>query len=179
VVVVAAVLFAVFSTILSAARFSYPDARMLLLTFAAHVTGVGSLSRYRISGNHGRYHNLKYRRSGHVLEGRYRVILVHDEPLPTGRIKVYSPKPRGGENMQNLEWLRLQQDGHYRENLSWLVDIDLILDSLAENRLEAIKRHKEFLAEEDDSDYEKPAIIGDSLSSLPEGLGLGRTKGDV
>ncbi|MEW6183308.1 MAG: transposase, partial [Bacillota bacterium] len=34
---------------------------------------------HRINGNYGRYYNLKYRRSGHVFQGRYKAILVQDE----------------------------------------------------------------------------------------------------
>ncbi|MEW6183089.1 MAG: hypothetical protein AB1500_07925, partial [Bacillota bacterium] len=39
---------------------------------------------------------------------------------------------------------------------------------LAENRLDAIKKYQELMAEEDDSDYEKPDRIGDQSFMLAQ-----------
>ncbi len=118
---------------------------------------------HRINGNYGRYYNLKYQRSGHVFQGRYKAILVQDERYLLAVLRYIHRNPIEAGICETSDGYSYSSDGCYRENRSWLVDIDLILASLTENRVEAIKKYKELMAEEDDNDYEKPDIIGERL----------------
>jgi len=121
---------------------------------------------HRINGNYGRHYNLKYQRSGHVFQGRYKAILVQDERYLLAVLRYIHQNPVAAGVCRTAADYRYSSDGHYRMNQSWLVDIDIILDSLGDDRLQAIGKYKEFMAEEDDADYDGLDVIGEESFSL-------------
>lgn len=116
---------------------------------------------HRINGNYGRHYNLKYQRSGHVFQGRYKAILVQDERYLLAVLRYIHQNPVSAGICGTPDDYHYSSDTHYRRNRGELVDIDLVLDSLADDRLLAIKKYVEFMAEEDDADYEETDVIGD------------------
>jgi REP element-mobilizing transposase RayT len=116
---------------------------------------------HRINGNYGWHYNLKYQRSGHVFQGRYKAILIQDEGYLLAVLRYVHQNPVVAGMCATTADYRYSSDDHYRKNQSWLVDIDLVLDSLAGDRTKAIEKYIAFMAEEDDANYDEPGVIGD------------------
>jgi len=57
-------------------------------------------------------------------------------------------------------------DNYYRRQQGWPVDIDTVLDCLADDRLKALDKYQELMAQEDDTDYEDRDVIGEDSFSI-------------
>ena len=108
----------------------------------------------RIGVSHAYQFNTKYIRVGHLYQDRYRSEAI-ETIASLFRCKRYLHKNASAAGLVKLPcdypWSSYK---HYLEakNTSLLVNTDFILDQFSENRMEAIKRLKEFTEEEDDDD---------------------------
>ncbi|MBE0466947.1 MAG: transposase [Candidatus Desulforudis sp.] len=124
---------------------------------------------HRVNGCFSRQYNRKQRRSGPNFEGRYRAILIEDERYLLAVLRYVHQNPvRAGicRRIADYQW---SSDQYYRRNQYGLVDIDLILDCLSDNRREAIKHYVLLMNEidEDQVDYgATDAVSNDRVSHI-------------
>ncbi|MEW6726795.1 MAG: transposase [Bacillota bacterium] len=121
---------------------------------------------HRINGNFARHFNLKYQRSGHVFQGRYKAILIQDERYLLAVLRYIHRNPVAAGVSDTTTDYAYSSDNYYRRQQGWPVDIDMVLDCLADDRLKALEKYQELMAQEDDTDYEDQDVIGEESFSM-------------
>lgn len=122
---------------------------------------------HRLNSDFGRYYNFKYKRSGHVFQGRYRAIPVRGERYLLAVLRYIHRNPVAAGLCPAPADYPYSSDTHYRECRNGLVDFEMVLGYLAEDLAAALDKYREFMAGEDDVDYDAPEVIGDQVYSLP------------
>ena len=85
----------------------------------------------RINLNYSKYYNNKYDRSGHVFQGRYTAILVHDQRYLLGLLRYIHQNPIKANLAPRIKDYTWSSDVFHLTNISdKLVDIDIILELL-------------------------------------------------
>lgn len=121
---------------------------------------------HRINTRYAKYYNRKKERTGSPFEGRYRSILVQDESYLLRLIKYIHNNPVYANICSSMVKYKWSSDVFYRMNLDNLVNIDELLNMFSPNRLEAIKKYKEWMdrSPEDfntlNQEFEEQNIIG-------------------
>ncbi len=119
---------------------------------------------HRINNKFSRYFNIKYKRSGHVFENRYKGILVIDDRYLLSLLRYVHQNPVNAKMCTRVEDYFWSSDKYYRyNNATDMVDIDFILDIFSKDRSKAIKSYIEFMAEEKREDmdfFENCEVIG-------------------
>lgn len=119
---------------------------------------------HRINNKFSRYFNIKYKRSGHVFENRYKGILVIDDRYLLSLLRYVHQNPVGAKMCNRVEDYPWSSDKYYRyNNVTGMVDIDFILDIFSRDRSKAIKSYIEFMSEEKREDmdfFENCDVIG-------------------
>ena len=127
-------------------------------------TGAIPLSKImqRINFRYSKFYNQKYNRHGHVFGGRYKAGLVQDDESYLFAILRYihqNPVQAGiCKQINDYKW---SSDPAYRANEEGLTDISFILNTLSDNRMNAIEKYKRLIGEEvqNDFDYEKHVSV--------------------
>lgn len=121
---------------------------------------------HRINTRYAKYYNRKKERTGSPFEGRYRSILVQDESYLLRLIKYIHNNPVYANICSSMVKYKWSSDVFYRMNLDNLVNIDELLNMFSPDRLEAIKKYKEWMdrSPEDfntlNQEFEEQNIIG-------------------
>ena len=121
---------------------------------------------HQINNKYSKYFNSKYKRVGHVFQGRYKAILVQDERYLIGLLRYVHQNPVEAHICKTVEEYKWSSDIFYRKSIKGFVSIDTVLDMLDENRKEANQRYKELMLENVEEDYEKLKVIGDEAYQL-------------
>ncbi|SFF92873.1 REP element-mobilizing transposase RayT [Desulfotomaculum arcticum] len=114
-----------------------------------------------INSSYGRYYNREHNRTGHVYDGRYKVIPIQNERYLMAVLRYVHRNPvRAGicSQVNKYSW---SSDEYYRNNRGNFIDIDLLLGMLSNDREKAIKQYISFMEQEDTIDYEQMDVIGD------------------
>jgi len=121
---------------------------------------------HQINNKYSKYYNSKYKRVGHVFQGRYKAILVQDERYLVELLRYVHQNPVEAHICKTVEEYKWSSDIFYRKNLNGFVSTNVILDMLDKNREEAIKKYSELMLEKVEVDYEKVKVIGDEAYQL-------------
>lgn len=121
---------------------------------------------HQINNKYSKYFNSKYMRVGHVFQGRYKAILVQDERYLIGLLRYVHQNPVQASISNSVEEYKWSSDLFYRKNINGFVNIDIVLDMLSNDRIEAIVKYKQLMLEKDEEDYEKVKILGDEAYRL-------------
>jgi REP element-mobilizing transposase RayT len=119
---------------------------------------------HRINNKFSRTFNIKYKRTGHVFENRYKGILVIDDKYLLSLLRYVHQNPVIAGMCESVNDYPWSSDGLYRYNIQdGIVDIDFILNIFSQNRSAAIKAYIDFMDEnkkEDIDVFEKTDVIG-------------------
>ena len=121
---------------------------------------------HQINNKYSKYFNSKYKRVGHVFQGRYKAILVQDERYLIGLLRYVHQNPVEAHICKTVDEYKWSSDIFYRKSIKGFVSIDIALDMLDENRKEANRKYKEQMLEKVEEDYEKIKVIGDEAYQL-------------
>lgn len=121
---------------------------------------------HQINNKYSKYFNYKYKRVGHVFQGRYKSIIVQDERYFIGVLRYIHQNPMKANICITVDEYKWSSDGFYRRDLRGFVNVDIILSMLDSERKEAIRKYKELMNEKEEVDYEKEKIIGDEAYQL-------------
>ncbi len=119
---------------------------------------------HRINNKFSRYFNIKYKRTGHVFENRYKGILVIEDRYLLSLLRYIHQNPVAAKMCSRVEDYTWSSDKYYRANNSNdMVDIDFILDIFSPIRSKALGAYVEFMSEEKREDmnfFENCEVIG-------------------
>ncbi len=121
---------------------------------------------HQINNKYSKYYNSKYKRIGHVFQGRYKAILVQDERFLVELLRYVHQNPVEAHICKTVEEYKWSSDIFYRKNLNGFVSTNVILDMLDKDREEAIKKYRELMLEKVEADYEQLKVIGDEAYQL-------------
>ena len=121
---------------------------------------------HQINNKYSKYFNSKYKRVGHVFQGRYKAILVQDERYLIGLLRYVHQNPVEAHICRTVEEYKWSSDIFYRKSIKGFVSIDTVLDMLDENRKEANQKYKEQMLGKVEEDYEKIKVIGDEAYQI-------------
>lgn len=121
---------------------------------------------HQINNKYSKYFNTKYKRVGHVFQGRYKAILVQDERYLLGLLRYMHQNPVRANICERVEDYKWSSDIFYRKSLNGFVNIDTVLEMLEKDKKEAVNKYKELMQEKEEQDYEKLKVIGDEAYQL-------------
>jgi REP element-mobilizing transposase RayT/DNA-binding CsgD family transcriptional regulator len=121
---------------------------------------------HQINNKYSKYFNYKYKRVGHVFQGRYKSIIIQDERYLLSVLRYIHQNPIKAYMCQNIEDYKWSSDVFYRRDIKGFVNIDIILSMLDNDRKEAIRKYKELMKEYDEVNYENGKVIGDEAYQL-------------
>jgi REP element-mobilizing transposase RayT len=121
---------------------------------------------HQINNKYSKYFNNKYKRVGHVFQGRYKAILAQDERYLVSLLRYIHQNPLKAGMYQKVEEYKWSSDVFYRTNNSYFINIATILDMLSNDRKESIKRYIEYMKQEEKMDYENVKVVGDEAYQL-------------
>lgn len=121
---------------------------------------------HQINNKYSKYFNYKYKRVGHVFQGRYKAILVQDERYLVSLLRYIHQNPLKAGMCKKVEEYKWSSDIFYRTNNSSFINIATILDMLGNDRKEAINKYIEYMKQEEKMDYENAKVVGDEAYQL-------------
>ncbi len=101
---------------------------------------------HQINNKYSKYFNYKYKRVGHVFQGRYKAILVQDERYLLSLVRYMHQNPIKAGMCKTVEEYKWSSDIFYRAGKKGFISTEVLLDMLSSDRKEAIKlnyTHKE------------------------------------
>lgn len=104
-----------------------------------------SVVMHRVNNSFSRYFNRKYKRTGHVFEGRYKATLITDDMYFLAVLRYIHNNPVRAGIVQRTADYGWSSDKDYRSNDNHFVDIDFALNIFSEDRKKAIKKYIEFI----------------------------------
>ena len=121
---------------------------------------------HQINNKYSKYFNAKYKRVGHVFQGRYKAILVQDERYLIWVLRYIHQNPVQAGICETVSGYKWSSDVFYRRGIKGFVNVDIVLNMLAADRNKAVKKYMELMSEREEKDYEKEKIIGDEAYQL-------------
>lgn len=121
---------------------------------------------HQINNKYSKYFNAKYKRIGHVFQGRYKASLVQDERYLIGVLRYIHQNPVQANICQTVNGYKWSSDFFYRSGVKGFVNVDVVLNILDANRNEAVKKYIDLMSEKEEVDYEKEKAIGDEAYQL-------------
>jgi REP element-mobilizing transposase RayT len=89
---------------------------------------------HQINNKYSKYFNFKFKRVGHVFQGRYKAILVQDERYLISLLRYIHQNPIKAGMYKNIEEYKWCSDTFYRTNNNNFINIDTVLDMLSDDR---------------------------------------------
>jgi putative transposase len=125
-----------------------------------------------LQSSYTQWFNRRYRRAGHLFQGRYKAFLVQEDVYLLGLVRYIHENPVGArlvERPQDYVW---SSDRYYRRGRGpeWL-DLEEVLRVLGRRRGEAVRAYATLMARGDVADYEKAESVG-QLVKGDEGFAL-------
>jgi len=121
---------------------------------------------HQINNKYSKYFNAKYKRVGHVFQGRYKATLVQDERYLIWVLRYIHQNPVQAGICKTVSEYKWSSDIFYRRGIKGFVNVDIVLNMLDAERNEAVKKYIELMTEKEEKDYSKENIIGDEAYQL-------------
>ena len=121
---------------------------------------------HQINNKYSKYFNYKFKRVGHVFQGRYKSILVQDERYLISLIRYIHQNPIKAGMSKKIEEYKWSSDVFYRINNNEFISIDIILDMLSSDRKEAISKYRDYMQQEEQTDYENVKVVGEEAYQI-------------
>jgi len=105
--------------------------------------------------------NFRHQRVGHLFQGRYKALIVHDERYLFALLRYIHLNPVRARIVDRPEEYRWSSDRFYRQGAGqpWL-DVDVALGKLAQVRKEALSTYRRLMASRDEQSYEDVPTYG-------------------
>lgn len=116
---------------------------------------------HQINNKYSKYFNYKYKRVGHVFQGRYKAILIQDERYLLSLIRYLHHNPLKAGMCKRVEDYKWSSDIFYRTNNNAFISVETVLDMLSKDKWEAIRQYIEYMKQEDDIDYDNIKVVGE------------------
>ena len=121
---------------------------------------------HQINNKYSKYFNGKYKRVGHIFQGRYKAVLVQYERYMLSLLRYIHQNPIKAHICESIDKYRWSSDLFYRNNIHSFVQVDTIMDMLSRDRKEAIRKYKEYMEQEADTDYDNSNVIGEEAYQM-------------
>lgn len=137
---------------------------LLLQTFDKKLQDI----MHQVNNKYSKYFNYKYKRVGHVFQGRYKSIIVQDERYLLSVVRYIHRNPISAGICSKVDDYRWSSDIYYRKALKGFINIDIILRMLAENRNDAVEKYAEFMKYDSETEdhCETTDIIGEEAYEI-------------
>lgn len=116
---------------------------------------------HHLNNKYSKYFNYKFKRVGHVFQGRYKAILVQDERYLLSLLRYIHQNPIKAGICKTVEEYKWSSDVFYRINSDSFINIGTILDMLSSDRKEAINKYREHMQQEEQTDYDNIKVVGE------------------
>ncbi len=116
---------------------------------------------HQINNKYSKYFNYKYKRVGHVFQGRYKAIRVQDERYLLKLIRYIHQNPVRAGMVSKAELYKWSSDIYYRKDIDSFIKTKVALEMLDKNKTKAIEKYIEFMKEREEENYSKINAIGD------------------
>lgn len=114
-----------------------------------------------INNKYSKYFNGKYKRVGHVFQGRYKAVLVQDERYMLKLLRYVHQNPVRAGICKKVEEYKWSSDIYYRKNIKGIVNTEVVYEMLDKHIGSAIEKYKEFMDELEVENYSMLGAIGD------------------
>jgi len=121
---------------------------------------------HQINNKYSKYFNAKYKRTGHVFQGRYKAVLVQDERYMLSLLRYIHQNPIKAHICEKADKYKWSSDVFYRNNIHSFIHIDTVMDMLSRDRIEAIKKYKEYMEQEEETNYDNSKTIGEEAYQI-------------
>ena len=121
---------------------------------------------HHIHNKYSKYYNNQYERVGHVFQGRYKALLIQDERYLLSVVRYVHHNPIKANICNKTDQYRWSSDIFYRKNLNDFADIDVVLNVLSTDRRQALGQYREYMAEEEEVNYDEGTAIGEEAYQL-------------
>ncbi|MHB1393344.1 MAG: transposase [Clostridia bacterium] len=121
---------------------------------------------HQINNKYSKYFNAKYKRAGHVFQGRYKAIVVQDERYLIGLLRYVHQNPIQANLCKSVVEYKWSSDVLYRKGISGFVNVDIVLKMLNVERADAIKQYKELMAEKEEQEFDNMKVVGDEAYQI-------------
>ena len=88
---------------------------------------------HQINNKYSKYFNYRYKRVGHVFQGRYKAVLVQDERYMLALLRYIHQNPIKAHICDSMEKYKWSSDVFYRNNMNNFIQIDMIMDMLSKD----------------------------------------------
>ncbi len=116
---------------------------------------------HQINNKYSKYFNFKYKRVGHVFQGRYKAIIVQDERYLLKLIRYIHQNPVRAGMVNKAQLYKWSSDMYYRKDMNSFIKTEVVLEMLDKNKTKAIGKYIEFMNENEEGNYSKANAIGD------------------
>jgi REP element-mobilizing transposase RayT len=116
---------------------------------------------HQINNKYSKYFNYKYKRVGHVFQGRYKSTLVQDERYLLKLVRYIHQNPVRAGMVTSVEKYKWSSDIYYRKNIRSFIKKDTVMMMFDSDNFTAIEKYKQFMDEKEEIAYGKLSIIGD------------------
>lgn len=121
---------------------------------------------HQINNKYSKYFNRKYKRVGHVFQGRYKAALIQDERYILNLLRYIHRNPVRAGLCTKVEDYRWSSDINYRKNIRSFINTDLVLEMLDKNSEAAVSKYKELTEAEEKTKYSELNAIGDEAYKI-------------
>jgi len=121
---------------------------------------------HQINNRYSKYFNFKYKRVGHVFQGRYKASVVQDERYMIAVLRYIHQNPVKAGMCTRVEAYKWSSDIYYRKGVKGFVDTSMILEMLDKSKDRALTKYIEFMEEADETDYDNINIVGEEAYQI-------------
>ena len=155
-------------------KFGFRVLAFCLMTNHVHLalrSGAVPLSRFMagLQSSYTQWFNRRYRRSGHLFQGRYKAFLVQEDPYLLTLIRYIHENPKTARMAERPEDYVWCSDRYYRRGRGpeWL-DLDDVLSILGPRRRLAVKAYVGMMARGEGPSYEDLESVGQVVKGEEE-----------
>lgn len=116
---------------------------------------------HQINNKYSKYFNSKYKRVGHVFQGRYKAVLVQDERYLLKLLRYVHQNPVRAGICKSVEDYKWSSDIYYRKNMNSFVNTRVVFEMLDKNIVNAMQKYRKFMDELEEENYSKLNAIGE------------------
>lgn len=116
---------------------------------------------HQINNKYSKFFNGKYKRVGHVFQGRYKAVPVQDERYMLKLLRYVHQNPVRAGICMKVEDYKWSSDIYYRKNIKGVVNTRVVYEMLDKRIDSAIEKYKEFMDELETENYSKLGVIGE------------------
>ncbi len=121
---------------------------------------------HQINNKYSKYFNGKYKRVGHVFQGRYKAVSVQDERYLLKLLRYVHQNPVRARICKKVEDYKWSSDIYYRKNIKGIVNTGIVYEMLDKHIGSAIEKYKDFMDEPEEENYSRMDAIGDEAYQI-------------